>query len=222
MVKNKVFALCFRAAAVVLTVLSLMSIIGVFDGKFSWHSFLFYTIQSNVLVLAVFIFLTVSMARALKDAKKTDACFVPRVCAGALLCIMLTMLVFWIMLAPQYENPAELLKFSNNGVHLLVPLLMLADYVMFSVGGKIKRRDPLYFSAVPLFYLVFSTVAGLVGATYITGDGATRRFPYFFMDYDNTGWMCAVYIAVLAAAYIGFGFLLYLIDTRRKKHPVTQ
>jgi hypothetical protein len=178
---------------------------------------LYYTIQSNILVLALFILLTVATAKSLRDGTKKDACFYPKLCAGVLLCILLTLAVFWIMLAPKYTDFSTLIKFSNMGVHTFVPILMLVDYILFSLGGRLTKRDPFHFGIVPLFYLVFATVAGLLGATYKTGDDVTRRFPYFFIDYDNTGWMCAVYIIIITIAYIGFGFLMYFIDSRRKK-----
>jgi len=218
MVKNIKFAFIFRCFGAVMTLLSIFVNLGVFTGNADWLGLRFYTLQSNILVLAMFILLAVKTGRVMvKGDDKNGVGYYPRLSAGCLLCIMLTFCVFWAMIAPTYENPTKLLQFSNNGVHLLVPLLMLADYIMFSVGGKLTKLDPFYFAIVPVAYLLFATIIGFAGTTYITGDGVTRHFPYFFMDYINTGWMCAVYIIVLTAFYIGAGFLIYYLDTKRNK-----
>jgi hypothetical protein len=222
MVKSRIFALIFRSLAAILTVLSLLASLGVFEGKMYWGLFRYYTVQSNILVLALFIYLAIKTAKAIKESgSKGSACFSPRLCASVLMCIMLTLVVFWLILSPRFiATPMELLKFRNSGVHLLVPLLVLADYIMFNVSGHLKKYDPFLFMIIPLVYLVFVTIIGLAGAIYkikIDDIIIVRHFPYFFVDYYVMGWLCAIYIPVFIIIYLGFGFLMYSADAKKAK-----
>jgi hypothetical protein len=111
-------------------------------------------------------------------------------------------------------------QFSNSGVHLFVPLLLLADYIMFTTKGHLKKYDPFLFAIVPLVYLIFITIIGFAGATYkmeVDGEAFVRSFPYFFIDYNVFGWWCAIFIGVFTIIYIGSGFLMYLAD-REHQH----
>jgi hypothetical protein len=217
MIKNRVFALSFRAFAFVFCLFSVLWNLGTFFGEFSGISLLYYTLQSNVLVVVMFGLLTVYTAIGLKrGGKKGSASYFPRISANVTLGIFLTLLVFWTMLA-RTRDAAYLSSFDNLGVHLFNPLLMIADYVLFSEGGKLKKYDPFIFAALPIGYLIQATILGFSGVNYSQVPGETARFPYFFMDYYETGAWVALYIIGLAAFYIGLSFLLWFIDFRRAK-----
>ncbi|MDR0976125.1 MAG: hypothetical protein LBM01_04205 [Christensenellaceae bacterium] len=226
MIKDRLFALIFRAAAFVIVLAGLLDTVGVFSGEFTPVSFFYYTIQSNILILGLFGYLTIKTAIAYKkDGRRGETGFNSRLSAMFLVAIMLTFCVFWAMLMPAYiteGRTAELWTFANLGVHFITPLLMLADYIMFSKGRALKRTDPFLFAIIPVIYLILATIFGLTGASVfptIDVDGVktgSTRFPYFFMDYDLTGWMCAFWIVLLSVVYIGASFALYLIDKRRK------
>jgi hypothetical protein len=120
------------------------------------------------------------------------------------------------MLARSSE-PDYLKSFDNLGVHLLCPLFMIADYIMFSEPGKLKKYDPFIFTAVPMGYFLQATILGLSGVNYSQEAGEILHFPYFFVDYYKTGGWVAMYAVVICAAYIGLGFLMWFIDYKRAK-----
>jgi len=222
MVKNRIFALCFRAVAFVVCIIGILFNIGLFDGALDGVGLLYYTLQSNILVIILFGVLIFKTAQGLKREGKEGSCsYYPRISAGVLLCIMLTFIVFWAILAPfAGELSGYLSSYMNLSVHLICPLLMLADYILFTERGKIKKYDPLIFSIVPILYFIQATILGFAGANYkLPMEEEIKNFPYFFMDYYKEGAWVALYIVALAAFYIGLGYLLWFIDGRisRKK-----
>jgi len=217
MVKNRVFALCFRSAAFLFCFISILHNIGVFAGEITGVSLLYYTLQSNILVIIMFGILTYKTAVGLKKDGRCGSCsYYPRICAAVLLAIILTLIVFWALLAPVMEID-YLPTFSNLSVHLIAPLLMLADYILFTESGKLKKRDPFIFTLVPVLYLIQATILGFAGVNYQPDAEKAVYFPYFFMDYYETGAWVALYIVAIAAFYIGLGYLLWFIDYKRGK-----
>jgi hypothetical protein len=218
MVKNRIFALSFRAAAFVLCLVGILSILGVFNGRFDGNALLYYTVQSNLLVLVMFGFLVFKTAKSLKqDGKNGSNAHYPRTSAMVLLAIMVTFLVYWAVLAPRYEDKALLFGFSNLSVHFITPLLMLADYILFSRGGSLTKHDPLLFCAVPILYFIQATILGFSGVEYSTGGAEPAHFPYFFIDYYKSGWRVALYVAAVTVFFVGVAYFMLWADRRRKK-----
>jgi hypothetical protein len=217
--QNRVFAAGYRTVAFLLCLAGNLDLLGVFTGKPGASVLLYYTSQSNVLCLVWF---GVLLARCLSDIKsrgKTGSCsYNERFSALVTLSITVTMVIFWIMLAPAMDT-GSLWKFASLQPHLFTPLLMIADYLLFTKPGKLTRRDPLYSALVPLGYWIQATILGLSGVVYRTDEttGAAVRFPYFFIDYDQSGWMVAVYVAVIAIFYFSTAWLLVWSDHRRAR-----
>jgi hypothetical protein len=134
MKNNRAFALLYRCAAFLLCLLGILGILGLFRGELGWSGLLYYTIQSNILVLAMLGALVVKTAFAIKrDGAKGSASFCERLSAIVTLSIAVTFLVYWALLAPTM-SVSTLLAFSNLQVHGITPLLMMFDY-FFSPGA---------------------------------------------------------------------------------------
>jgi len=217
MIKNRIFALCFRVAAFLVCLSGVVVNIGVFKGAFEGVSLLYYTIQSNLLVIILLGVLIFKTAKDLQKEGKEGSCsYYPRISAGVLICVMFTFVVFWAILAPNAGERASYLgTFINLSVHLMCPLLMLTDYILFTVRGKLKKRDPFIFSIVPLVYFIQATILGLAGVNYqLPMDEEAKRFPYFFMDYFVLGWLVALFVVIAFALFLGLAYLLWFIDKR--------
>ncbi|MDR1421508.1 MAG: Pr6Pr family membrane protein [Coriobacteriales bacterium] len=220
--QNRVLAAGFRAFAFLLCLAGILDLLGIFAGTFSMRGLLYYTQQSNILCLVCFGIL---LGRSLFDIKsqgKTGPCsYNERFCALVTLSITVTMVIYWVLLAPKMDLES-LLSFMSLQPHLVTPLLMIADYLLFTKPGKLTRRDPLYFALVPLGYWLQATILGLSGVVYRTDEvtGAPIHFPYFFIDYDQSGWMVAVYVVVIALGFFGAAWLLVWGDRRRARTSV--
>jgi len=224
MIKNKRFALLFRFCAMIFAVSGLLKQIGVFDGRVSLGSFMYYTILSNLLAVILFAFLTI---RTLQSLRKGACGSLGRYSRIEMICtvdLLVTFMVFWILLVPEVET-GYLWTFENIAVHTVTPLLCLIDYILFSEAGRLKYRDIYYVCIFPLFYVAFTTIAGLAGYVYSFSDTFSAsssevveitpvRFPYFFLDFDKIGFSVIIYIAVLLLLFILLAHAFYFLDRR--------
>jgi hypothetical protein len=217
MIKNRIFALSFRIAAFVLCLAGILSVTGVFKGRFHGGALLYYTLQSNILVLFMFGLLIFETAKSLKKEGRIGSnAHCPRLSVMVLLAIMVTLLVYWALLAPTYKDKSLLLEFSNLSVHLITPILMLADYILFSAGGKLTRRDPLLSCVIPIAYFIQATILGFSGVMYSSSSSdKASHFPYFFIDYYESGWWVALYVTIITAFFIGVSYFMLWVDKKR-------
>ncbi len=225
MIKNRMGALAFRAGCFVFALAGLLSQLGVFRGKWGWGSFMYYTIQSNLLAVALFALLTIGTWRGLReDGRSGSAGYFARFEMICTVDLLLTFFVYWILLAPtsfSMDGGYSLWTFDNIAVHAVTPLLCLLDYVLFTQPRHLKYLDTYLVCVYPLFYVAFTSVAGLLGYVYYTAsaDGMPVRFPYFFFDFDRIGIGALAYIAVLLGIFIMLSHLFYFVDAKLRKPP---
>jgi hypothetical protein len=109
-------------------------------------------------------------------------------------------------------------EFSSVATHLITPLLVLLDYLLFTDSGHLRYKDIYLVLIYPLAYLTLSSVAGLMGYVYrVTPDGSPVRFPYFFYDFDQIGAQALLYIGALVLFFLLLSHGFYLFDKKVKK-----
>jgi hypothetical protein len=202
--------------------MGLCSYIGIFEGEFRASMLMYYTIQSNILALGLFIGLSLRTAFAIRnDGIKGSAGYAPRFELVCTIDLLLTLVVFWVMLAPSMFTMGEtsiLATYENYQVHLLTPLFCLIDWVLFAPSRSLRFRDLFLIYVYPYCYVIFTSLAGVLGYVYRYGaDGSAMHYPYFFFDYDLVGWYALLYIAGLSVFFFVLGCLFYLFDRKVKK-----
>jgi hypothetical protein len=214
---NRIVVLCYRAVAFVLCLIGLLDTTGVLRGTFNSELLLFYTTDSNILVLIVFGILIVKTIGDIREKGSTGpSSHCERLCAIVSLAITVTMVLFWLLLTPTIEDPAFLFSYMNLQIHLLTPLLMLFDFFVFTTPGKFKRQDPWFFALIPLAYFGMATVIGFAGYTYhVSTARVDQHFPYFFIDFDVLGAGVFIYVIVISLVFVALAYLLFLFDRRR-------
>jgi hypothetical protein len=212
---NRVLALCYRAASFALCLCGILDITGVFKGAaISWEMLLYYTTESNILVLIMFGVLALKTAADIKkNGVAGSASYFERASSIVMLAITVTFIVFWVMLAPRIQM-SFLLTFSNLQLHAITPLLMIFDYFLFAAPGKMTKRDPWIFALIPIAYFIQSTVLGYSGVRYGNSPDSPR-FPYFFIDFDAQGWRVFIYMLVMSVFFIALSRLLLWYDRKR-------
>jgi len=195
--------------------------VGVFRGELHLEALAFYTMQSNILAIVLFGMLTIRTAIGLRDGIKGNAGYFARFEMICSIDIMLTLLVFWILLAPTLftmTGEFSLWSFDNLAVHAITPLLCLVDYILFSQPRHLKYRDVYFVCIFPVAYLIGTSIAGLMGYVYMISptDGGPMHFPYFFYDFERIGSTAFLYIGVLILFFIIIGHTFYYIDKKRK------
>jgi len=221
MIKDRRIALIFRVAAFIIAVTGFLDMMGVFRGEAHFAALAFYTMQSNILVIALFGMLIVRTVMGLRDGSKGNAGYFARFEMICAIDIMLTLLVFWILLAPTLFSMVggfSMWTFDNLAVHAFTPLLCLLDYILFTQPGHLKYRDIYYVCIFPIAYLIGTSIVGLLGYVFMTAsDGNPMRFPYFFYDFDRIGAMAFVYIGALILFFLIIGHVFYFIDKKVRK-----
>jgi len=171
----------------------------------------YYTIQSNLLCLVVMGIIVYRQWQG----KSLDSRCMHIVKSGTLMAILLTFLVFNIVLLPSMieQNMARYITgLGNILVHYFTPLYFLLDYLLFDPKGQLRKTDPIWWPAFPIYYFIYANIYAACGGTY--SDGETySRFPYFFIDPDIIGaGGVAIAVALIIAFYIGLSYAFVGLD----------
>ncbi|WP_145808455.1 Pr6Pr family membrane protein [Kribbella amoyensis] len=161
-----------------------------------WRLFSYFTIQSNLIVLAVALVLA---ARPLSDGRTWRV-----VRLDSLLGIVITGLVFAIVLAPQVHLTGAALV-ATIGFHYVSPWATLAAWLIFGPRPRLTWSVVAAAFVWPLCWLI-----------YIFTQGAfTDWYPYPFLDVTELGFAVAVRNA-LAVLVIGLvlAAILKLADAK--------
>ena len=222
MIKNSKIALIFRFISLIIALLGFFSMTGLFEGRFHLSSLVYYTMQSNILIIILFLMLTLRTLWEVRNPKYGNAAFYARFEMVCVLNIFITFIVYWVMLAPEHFTMGGsdgLWNFGNLAVHGITPLLCLIDYVLFTQPRHLKYRDVYYVCIFPFLYIIVTSIAGLLGYVYYISayDGLPVRFPYFFFDFDRIGLYSLIYIIALTAFFLLLGHIMYFIDSRLRK-----
>ena len=217
MINNKKFAFVFRVASFIIAAAGLLDLMGVFQGKLYTGVLFYYTAQSNIFAIVLFVILSVKTLTGLRNDSDFGACYFPRLLMICTVDVLLTFFVFWILLVPQLAGTLPLWTFSNLAVHAITPLLCLADYILFVKPNRLKYRDVYYVTIFPLCYVAVSSILGLTGHVYgRAADGLPVRFPYFFFDFDRIGLFALVYIGGIVVFFLIISHIFYYFSKRKQ------
>lgn len=208
MVKNRTAQLIFQTIYCAFGVLGSIACLGVFDDykNINLNFYVYFTNLSNFLCLGVMF------AELVQTAKKKENSFVttlPALKFIAMLGILLTFFVFNILLAGDRDIQMNL-QIKSVLLHVVLPIMYVADWVMFYEHGKTKWFYPLLSTAFPIVYLVFIYAR----AAILNFDSKNYfLYPYFFLNLDKQGaGGVAMWFGILSAAFIVVGYILFGID----------
>ena len=211
------FALAYRLIAFLVSIVGVVAAFRLGDGGYISTQVLFFTIQSNLLTIILFAFLLCRTAIDLRKGGRDGSCqYIPRLHACILHAMIIVAVVFWAAIAPVLPDREVLWTFANFGTHLISPLLLLGDYILFYPGGSLTKRDAHFFMIFPGAYFVLTTILGFAGVEFLSPyhDGV-YNFPYPFMDWGRFGGWTALMLIAVAGVILCFGYLLVWVDKRR-------
>ena len=162
------------------------------------NTFVFFTIESNVLVGVTAFLLFLNLARP-------GTLF--RWCRFVgLIAITITGIGYHWLLSEDH-NPTGLADLGNTLVHYVVPIMAAAGFVAFGPRGMVSTR---LVAATPLFLVVWGAF------TLVRGELTDPPwYPYPFVDVAAEGWGRVILNAIgLAAMYVAVGFVYVLLDRR--------
>ncbi|WP_114856372.1 Pr6Pr family membrane protein [Brachybacterium sp. YJGR34] len=198
----------YRTLAVLLIGWGVLRVTGAGTAHWTPSALLYYTVLSNLLCLG---WMLLSLARSLRGTSAAQrATPSARWAAAVMMAITVTMLIYLVVLAPAaFSQPGtyEPFTLTDNLVHIVTPLLVIVDWLVFVPRGHLRWFDPLLWPAIPYVYLAFAFLYGALGGAF--GNGAT--YPYLFMDVGRWGvggvvlWTLGLTVALEAVAFASLG-----------------
>ncbi|MGN0806553.1 MAG: Pr6Pr family membrane protein [Candidatus Coproplasma sp.] len=213
MIKNVSVRLIFQTIYCTLAIIGIMGSLGYFSGSFNGNFYVMYTNLSNYICMG---FMGVALYHTVKKAlKKEDGAqsLAPAFRFACNIMILVTFLVYNILLAKDFTAGEYFLSLSNLIMHLILPVMFIADWILFYEHGKTKWYYPLLCVIMPAVYLVFI----FVRAAILPENTAAVVYPYFFLNVDKLGidgvigWICA-----LVAIFVLIGYIFCLADNFKR------
>lgn len=208
MITNRTAQLIFQTAYCTLGFLGCIACLGIFDDytNLNRNFYVYFTNLSNYLCLWIML------CELIQTAKKSEKSYVsscPLLKFIAMLGIMLTFFVFNLLLAKDREPQ---LNFRLNSIlfHVVLPIMFVADWVLFYEHNKVKWYYPLVSTLFPIVYLAFV----FIRAAILNFDSENHLlYPYFFLDLDKQGISgVALWFGILFAAFVVLGYVFKGID----------
>lgn len=174
------------------------------------NSFLYFTTLSNVFC---FIFYLITLLlRLFKKLNKNDIYYILK---GLMtLSITLTMIIYYLLYfvgkIPNFYGH----YFISPLLHLITPLLVIIDYVVYGSKGNSNKKLPFAWSILLIVYTLVVIIYSLLGGTF-NGD----KYPYDFMNIEKYGLVKVAIVNIfLYVLFIIYGFFVQYIDKKISKN----
>lgn len=215
MTKNRTAQLMLQSAFCAIGVIGIIASFGFFDMVWRWDFYIQFTNLSNYFCIAIMF------AELIQTAKKKEDSFVtvlPLLKFIGVLSILLTFIIFNFVIA--WESTRDpVLNFKINSVtfHVILPVMYIADWLLFYEKKKVKISYPLLSVLFPLCYGIFIFIHA---AVYKFDSSVLNYFgtgpfiyPYFFLNIETygVGGVC-LWVLGLGAVFVGVGFIFMGID----------
>lgn len=174
--------------------------------KYGFGMILYYTVQSNFLISLFSIYMVMAMLQK-KDLQQPKFL---RIKAAATMSIMITFVIYHFMLAPLAK---DFWRVENFLCHYITPLYFFFDTLFVDSQRQYKWYDPLWWTALPVGYMFFALLNGLV-LKFPIPDAVDSPFAYYFLNVYKYGWGYVLrYAAVIFVAYLLAGYLLFFLKS---------
>jgi hypothetical protein len=162
--------------------------------------FSYFTIQSNLIAVGVLLW----MARKPKTAP--DVMRQDLIRGAPVLYLSITGIVFAVLLS---DLPLVTVPFANTVLHKLMPVVMVADWVIDPPAGTLAFRQAISWLIYPLGWLLYTMVRGEIIGWY----------PYPFLNPAVAGGYGGVlfYIMVVLAVALVMAWLLVWVGRRARQ-----
>lgn len=201
--KNK-FSLFYKILIVVVSSIALWLNFKIMPFK---EGILYFTLQSNLLCCLYYFVITV--LKLLKKEVKNNFYYITK--GMVTMAITVTMIVFQTIIYQTDMGVYENHLFECYLVHIVVPSLVIFDYIIFGEKGNLKKSYPFIWSLVLIAYLFFYIIYISNGGLFSNGT----KYPYVFLDLDKySAFHVVVNCVIVYIAFIGLGFLIQFLDNK--------
>ena len=214
MIKNRTIQLIFQSFFLGIAAVGIAASLGLFDMAFRWDFYIYFTNLSNYFCIGIMV---VQLIRTMKRNIDGAVTVSPVVKLASLVAILVTFLIFNFLIAWE-EGRDPIRNFSAMSIilHIVLPMLYLADWVLFHEKNNMKWTAPLSALFFPAAYIVYvlihaairgfnSNLLGFIGSNPLI-------YPYFFLNPEKIGVLGVVrWCAILAVAFTLLGYLFVVL-----------
>ena len=221
MIQNRTTQLIFQSFFCAFGIIGIVASLGIFDMTWRWDFYIHFTNLSNYLCVGIML------AELVQTARKKENSYVstlPLLKFISCLGILLTFLVFNILLAGEAtRDPALNFKVNSVLFHDIIPIMYIADWILFYEHKKVKWNWPIISATFPLVYVIFIFLHAWAYKFDATILNYTKTgsfiYPYFFLNLETLGIAGVLkWVGILAVGFIVFGYIFYGIAKLLQKH----
>jgi hypothetical protein len=143
--------------------------------------FSYFTILSNVFATVILIWGAINLIKRHKPTHREDV-----IRSAAVLYMTVTGIVYAALLAGQ--NLGLLLPWVNDVLHILMPIVVILDWLYLGPRSKLKLKQCAWLFIFPLVFLAYSLIRGPIVGWY----------PYTFLNPTKAGGYIGVALYSLA------------------------
>ena len=139
--------------------------------------FMYFTIQSNILIAVTCL---IGLALMAANKKIGKVWYIIKLVGTV--AITLTGVVFCFVLAPTMKMAAW--SIQNILTHVVVPVASIADFFVIGpcIDAEIKKRSVFFVIIPPLLYAVYAGIGYVKGWQF----GLGVNYPYFFLNWGSS------------------------------------
>ena len=223
MIKSRNAQLIFQTVYCTLGLVGCITSLGIFDNinAIRWDFYVHFTNISNFLCIGVMLAALIQTVKRKEDGYVTAA---PLLKFIGMLGILLTFLVFNIMLAgAEGRDPQANWRVGSILFHVILPIMYIADWVLFRERRSCKWYYPIASIVFPLAYAIFlliqAVILGFDSTILIPTTTTPLIYPYFFVNLDTQGVPgVLMWIVILAAVFVAVGFAFFGLDRLGKRN----
>lgn len=207
-IKNKYVSLFYKIIIVIVGIYGLYKSCFFSEKVGLLEHFSYYTNISNLVCIIYFIIYIIKMFVNFNK----NIVYNNTLKGTITMAIMITMLVFNFILRPfmtDMDGVMELNSLPNYIVHVIEPLLVIFDYILFDEKGIFKKIDPLKWVIFPFIYWIFICIRAFFASPFTY---TSSKYPYFFIDIDMFGIyqvIFNVFLMICAIIILGYMFLFF-------------
>ena len=217
MIKNRTAQLIFQTVYCTLGFVGCVASLGIFDdiNTIRWDFYVHFTNISNFFCFGVML---AGLIQTVKKQENSCVSAAPMLKFIGMLGILLTFLVFNILLAGAADrDPQANWRIGSLIFHVVLPIMYIADWLLFYERKKSKWYYPIASIAFPLAYMGFLLIQAIIlsfdSSILIPSTTTPLIYPYFFVNLETQGVSgVLMWVGILSTVFVAVGFAFFGLD----------
>ena len=205
MIENNKASLIYKSIYLVIGFVGLFLSTEILTGTFNDGFFVYYTNISNLIAFGLMAYLW-GIEYRIYQGKKAIFKY-PNVRFVITILILVTLIIYNTLLGNMLDP--SYWQVRNVIMHLLGPILVVLDFLLFNPSNNLKWHSILYSLILPYLYVLVTLFIGLF----------TNSYPYFFLDVNEIGYLGVFrWVLILTAGFLVLSAILVLYNKKIKQY----